>query len=226
MESKLNQRAPIKWRLMKIVLQLLLCLCATAFGARAQDGLSGKALIDALRQGGYTIYFRHAATDWTREDRVSKQGDWKSCDPDEMRQLSTEGRAVARRIGVAIRRLDIPIGQILASEYCRTRETAQLMDIGPVTPTPMVMNMLAAEYVGGREAVIDRARQALATAPRAGTNTIVVAHGNLMRAVSGAYAGEAGAVVFAPHGDGKFHRVAQLAPDDWERLARAFAQAE
>lgn len=37
---------------------------AATVRADSEDLLSGKALVDALRQGGYVLYFRHAATDW------------------------------------------------------------------------------------------------------------------------------------------------------------------
>jgi hypothetical protein len=47
-----------------------------------------------------------------------------------------------------------------------------------------------------------------------------------MRAVSGAYAGEAGAAIFLPQGNGEFQLVAQLDPEDWELLVRQFASAE
>ena len=189
----------------------------------AQDQLSGKALVDALRQGGYVIYFRHAATDWSQDDQVISTGDWVSCDPGRMRQLSDQGRAAARRIGDAIRRLDIPVGRILTSEYCRTRQTAQLMDLGPVEPTRAIMNMRVADMVGGRQAVIERAQRELGRKPQPGSNTIIVAHGNLMRAASGAYTGEAGAGIYQPLGGRQFTIVAQLEPDMWKALADLFA---
>ncbi|MHC4456989.1 MAG: histidine phosphatase family protein, partial [Planctomycetota bacterium] len=120
----------------------------------------------------------------------------------------------------------IPIGHVLASEYCRTRETAQLMDLGPVRTTRAIINMLVAEFVGGKNAVINRAGRVLASAPQAGTNTILVAHGNLMLAATGAYGDEASAGVFLPQTDGGFKLVTQLAPEDWERLASSFGRRE
>jgi hypothetical protein len=45
-----------------------------------------------------------------------------------------------------------------------------------------------------------------------------------MRAAIGVYAGEAGAAIFAPQGNGHFRIVALLDPEDWERLARDFGQ--
>lgn len=192
--------------------------------AFSQDPLSGQALVDALRRGGYIIYFRHAATDWSQDDYVTAAGEWTSCNPNRMRQLSNQGRAVARRIGEAIRRLEIPIGRVLSSEYCRTRQTAQLMDLGPVVPTRVIMNMRVAQMVGGREAVIERAQRELGRPPIPGTNTVLVAHGNLMRAASGAYTGEAGAGIFAPSGGKEFQLVKLLEPDQWQQLADQFAQ--
>jgi len=189
----------------------------------AQQPLSGRDLVDALRQGGYVIYFRHAATDWSQDDRVTAEGGWTSCDPQRMRQLSDQGRAAARRIGDAIRRLDIPIGRVLSSQYCRTRQTAQLMDIGPVVPTLAIMNMRVADMVGGPEAVVERAQRELGRPPKPGTNTVLVAHGNLMRAASGAYTGEAGAGIYAPLGGKEFQLVGLLLPEQWQQLADRFA---
>jgi len=185
----------------------------------AQQLLSGQALVDALRRGGYNIYFRHAATDWSQDDHVTVAGEWTSCDPKKMRQLSNVGRAAARRIGEAIRRLKIPIGRVLTSEYCRARQTAEQMDIGTVIPTRAIMNMRVAEMVGGREAVIERAQRELGRLPEPGSNTVLVAHGNLMQAASGAYTGEAGAGIFKPLGGSDFQLVAMLEPEDWKQLA-------
>jgi phosphohistidine phosphatase SixA len=201
----------------------LLLLAAAAATYAAENKLSGKALVDALRRGGYTIYFRHAATEWSQDDHVLAEGDWRSCDPDRMRQLSDEGRAQALRIGEHIRSLNIPVSRVLSSEYCRTRETARLMDLGPVSPTRTLMNMRAAGFAGGREAVVERARQEIGRRPEKGANTVLVAHGNLMEAASGAYTDEGGAAVFAPGGDGTFTLVALVAAEDWARLAGEFA---
>ena len=206
----------------------LLAAAAAITAAAAQsenpNTLTGKALVDTLRRGGYVIYFRHAATDWSQDDYVTAVGDWTSCDPSRVRQLSDQGRADARRIGAAIRRLQIPIGRVLSSEYCRCRQTAQLMDLGTVVPTRAIMNMRVAHMVGGREAVIERAQRELARKPKPGTNTVLVAHGNLMRAASGAYTGEAGAGVYLPRGGKTFDLVAMLEPETWTALADEFGQ--
>jgi phosphohistidine phosphatase SixA len=200
----------------------LVLIAVAAPGAPAAE-LEGKALVEALRGGGFNIYFRHAATDWGQDDRVEQAGDWTSCDPARMRQLSSEGRASARRIGDAIRALGFPVAKVLSSEYCRAWETARLMDLGPVATTRDVMNMRAVAFVGGRDAVVRRARRVLAQPPPEGANVVIVGHGNLMRAATGAYAGEGGSGVYAPRSGSElgFELVARLSPDDWTRLAHA-----
>jgi broad specificity phosphatase PhoE len=204
---------------------LLLTLPAAFTGPPAAEGqLSGSALVEALREGGYTIYFRHSPTDWSQSDQVSAAGDWVSCDPAKMRQLSDRGREQARRIGDALERLDIPVGRVLSSEYCRARETAELMDLGEVVPTRAIMNMRAAHLVGGRDAVVERARSEIGRKPGEGTNSVIVAHGNLMRAATGEYTGEGGAAVFLPEGKGAFRLVARVSAEEWTRFADRFGR--
>lgn len=86
------------------------------------------------------------------------------------------------------------------------------------------MNTRAADYVGGREAVVRRARRAISRPPPPGANTVIVGHGNLMQAATGAYAAEGGSAVYAPApGDGGgFSLVALLLPEEWTRLAERF----
>lgn len=203
--------------------RLLAWLCAALVLAGTPllggEPLRGEALVTALRAGGFNIYFRHAQTDWSQNDYVEKEGDWTSCDPSRIRQLAPEGRRTAREIGRAMRALGIPVGRVLSSEYCRAAETARLLGLGEVETTREIMNMRAAEFVGGREALIRRVRRQLAIKPAPGTNTVLVAHGNLVRDATGTYPGEAGAAVFAPDGKGGFRLVATLTPADWAALA-------
>jgi broad specificity phosphatase PhoE len=204
------------------------CLTATLLAAvlsavavvQAADELSGAALVEALQGGGFNLYFRHAATDWSQDDDVRAAGDWTSCDPARIRQLSERGRATARIIGDAMRSLAIPVGQVLASPYCRTVETAELMELGAVETTTAVINMRVADYFGGRQAVVASARALLARPPEEGKNHVIVAHGNVARLSTPVYPDEAEGVVFQPDGTGGFRVVGRLSPNDWARLAR------
>ena len=183
----------------------------------------GRALVKALHQGGYNIYFRHAATDWSQNDRVSREGDWASCDSSRMRQLSEAGRKTAHAIGEALRRLQIPIGQVFASPYCRTVETARHMQLGSVETTTDIMNMRVAEYFGGRSAIAERARRRLSMPPKAGKNTVLVAHGNVLVTATGVYPQEAEAILFRPDGSGSYSFVARISPKEWTHLAAEYS---
>lgn len=200
------------------MLAALPLLFFAAAAALADNTLSDRELLRALRAGGYNLYFRHAATDWSRADHVGAVGDWVSCDPLRIRQLSEDGRRTAKAVGVAMRALEIPVGAVFSSPYCRTVETARLLDLGPVETTTDVMNMRVAEYFGGRQAIAARTRVRLATPPAPGTNTVYVAHGNVAREATAVYPGEGECIVFRPDGQGGFEFAGRFTPEDWQRL--------
>src|SRR6185436_10063318 len=86
-----------------------------------EQALSGEALVAALTRGGYVIYFRHADTG----PAYSEQGvDLKRCET--QRNLNDDGREEATLIGAQFRALKIPVGEVLASEFCRCVDTANI----------------------------------------------------------------------------------------------------
>jgi hypothetical protein len=115
-------------------------LAASAFGALlfafafaapvgAQGGgqqltprLQGMPLMEALRQGGYTIFIRHTATEKSTPDQNLFDID----DCSTQRNLSDEGKRQAERIGRSFEKLGIPVGEVLSSPYCRCMETGKL----------------------------------------------------------------------------------------------------
>lgn len=206
-----------------ILLLGLAILALARIGAADLPEITDEALVDGLLAGGYNIYFRHVATDWSQSDEVRKAGDWLNCDPVRMRQLSDSGRANARAIGKAMRELKIPVGEVLASPYCRTVETARLMDLGKVTLSTDIMNLRAGNYFGGRAAIVASAQKLLATPPAPATNRVIVAHGNAAREATPVYPGEGEGIVFQPDGNGGFQVIARMPPDRWAQLLAGFA---
>lgn len=193
-------------------------LLTVTLGPQSVVAVDDAELVARLRGGGYTLYFRHVATDWSKHDQVRKAGDWLSCDDHRMRQLSDSGRAVARRIGQAIRGLGIPVAEVLASPYCRTMETARLFDVGQVIRSTDVMNLRSADYFGGRDEIVTRARRLLSTPPMAGANRVVVAHGNVAREATPVYPDEGESVVFLADRMGGFDVIARIPPERWRRM--------
>jgi phosphohistidine phosphatase SixA len=76
---------------------------------------------DVLRAGGAVALFRHAAAPGTGDPPGMRLDDCAT-----QRNLDEVGRAQARRIGEAFRGEGVLVGAVLASRWCRARETADL----------------------------------------------------------------------------------------------------
>lgn len=55
---------------------------------------------------------------------------WKSCDPNVARQVNESGRRNGKKIGDTIKKLQIPIGIAVSSEFCRAVQTIEAMELG------------------------------------------------------------------------------------------------
>ncbi len=81
-----------------------------------------EALWAALKEGGKVVLMRHAAVERGKVSGIRHvPGDCSQ----EM-SLSQDGRAQAQKIGEMFRARGIPVGDVLASPYCRTMDTAKL----------------------------------------------------------------------------------------------------
>jgi phosphohistidine phosphatase SixA len=175
--------------------------------------LAPTELLSALRRGGYVLYFRHAATDFSQNDEKMKS--YEDCA--DQRNLIAKGRADALVAGTAIRELGIPVERVLASPFCRTVETAQLL-FGKAEKMQEVRGGPAAPAGSERYASL---RKILATPVRAGTNLVVVSHGNPFYSVAGSpYLAEGEAAVLRPLG-ADFQVVARVRIDAWDALKGA-----
>lgn len=168
------------------------------------------SVLAALRGGGHVIYFRHTATDFSQNDE--KMTGYEDCAS--QRNLTDGGRADARAIGAAIRSLGIPIGDVLASPFCRTRETAELI-FGRATVSTAVRGG-PASLEGGR---YDDLKVLLARPVPGKVNLAIASHGNPFAAVAGTpYLEEGEAAVIEPLGDNRFRIVARVKKDGWTAL--------
>lgn len=201
---------------------LIVLLCAWLPASFAQIGsqpvrpITPAHLLAELRAGGYVLYFRHFATDFSQNDE--KMRDFEDCA--NQRNLLDRGRDDARRVAATIRKLEIPIGRVLASPYCRTRETAQLL-FGRLEKMD--------EVRGGPVATADPDRYAglralMSSRPEA--NLVISSHGNPFQAVAGApYLAEGEMAVIKPLGPGAgFEITARVRLENWAGLAGAAAK--
>jgi phosphohistidine phosphatase SixA len=170
--------------------------------------LQGPALVAALQRGGHVVYFRHTATDFSRNDSAMRSFD----DCDNQRLLSAQGRADATAIGQRIRALRLPVTEAFASPYCRTMDHARRM-LGEVTPRNEIRESQGGDYPG--------LKQLLAAPVAAGGNRWIVGHGTPFRAVAGApHLMEGEAAVIRPGGS-HWTVVARIAVADWQTLGAA-----
>jgi phosphohistidine phosphatase SixA len=174
--------------------------------------------IGALRQGGHVIVLRHGAT----------HADQADTDPlnlaniDKQRQLNDNGRMLARAIGDSMRKLKIPVGQVITSMFNRALETGKLLGFGDVTSTADVTEggLVVTPIENNRRA--QALRKLAATMPPPGTNAVIVSHKpNIMDAFGKDWfdVKEGEASVFKPDGNG-YKLVARVQADEWAKLAQ------
>ncbi len=178
---------------------LLLALLAT--GANGEEGIWR-----VLQQGGTIVLMRHAATD--------SRGDPLLLNPDDCsveRNLSAQGRDVAKRVGNAFREHSVPIAEVLSSRYCRTRDTARLA-FGRVRPWRSLDLIVV---LPKREAEARTAEVAARIAGHAGLgNLVMVSHWPNIRAIAGERIPSGAFLVLKPDGAGSFKIIGRFAPAD------------
>ncbi|MEP0323372.1 histidine phosphatase family protein [Bauldia litoralis] len=86
---------------------------------------------DLLDEPDAVAIMRHAVAPGTGDPSAFALDDCST-----QRNLDARGRAQARKIGDAFRERGIVFDQVLTSQWCRTRETAELLDVGPVMDAP------------------------------------------------------------------------------------------
>jgi phosphohistidine phosphatase SixA len=175
-------------------------------------------LVHALRKGGYVIVMRHASSPRTPPDPAQANSD----NVQHERQLDEVGRSSALAMGEALRRLRIPIGQVLSSPTYRALETVRLARLGKAKTYSQLGDSgqsMQADPSGGRAGWL---RAKAADTPPAGTNTIIVTHfPNVTEAFAERAAGLADgeALIFHADGRGGAPLVARVKIEEWPHLA-------
>jgi phosphohistidine phosphatase SixA len=186
-------------------------------GISHAEQLSGGALVTALRQGGYVLLMRHTSSPNTRPEKAT-------ADPENVkleRQLDQLGRDTARAMGEAVKKLGIPVGDVLSSPTYRALQTVRLASLGQAQAFAEL-----GEGDGNMGPVKNAAatwlRNKVSEVPRAGTDTVIVTH---MPNIVAAFGSAADAVadgetmVFRPDGKGNAELVARIKIEAWPELA-------
>jgi len=172
-----------------------------------------------LRQGGYVIVLRHGATfpDQADTDPFNLQN------VEKQRQLNDQGRALARQIGDAMRKLKIPVGEVRTSLFNRAQETGKLLGFGDIVATADLTEggLVVSPNENNRRAAAFK--KLAATVPPAGTNVVLVSHKpNILDAFGKDWfdVREGEASILKPDGNGGFTLVTRVQAADWAKLAQ------
>jgi phosphohistidine phosphatase SixA len=173
-----------------------------------------------LKQGGYVLVLRHGATDDSQKDVYP----FVFNDMKKQRQLSDQGRQVAREMGAALKTLGISIGKIYSSKLNRAIETGSLMFGAQITP----VNDLTDSGAGGASAMANpngsnakvgnTIRALVNQAPAIGTNNLLITHKTNIADAFGkelADVKEAETLIYEPNPSGPPTLVGRVQASEW-----------
>lgn len=115
-----------------------LVLAAAALAGGPRLAAADEAAWADARSGRAALLMRHALAPGTGDPPGFRVEDCAT-----QRLLSEAGRAQARAIGAMVRAQGIASATVLSSAWCRARETAELLGLGPVDHEPSLDSFFA-----------------------------------------------------------------------------------
>jgi phosphohistidine phosphatase SixA len=172
------------------MLRVVVAVLLLVFAAEARATEAGWAL---LRDGEHVVLLRHAMAPGAADPG---NFDIEKCST--QRNLSERGKQQARKIGALFAARAAPTERVLASRYCRTKETARLAfggeeDFAPLDPPPAD----EAARKEQTEAVLQEIRNYSGSG-----NLVLVTHLETIQMLTGQSAREGEAVIVSPEDNG------------------------
>lgn len=198
------------------------------FGLFAMLGIAvpGPAAADdteqALRAGGLVIVVRHGAT-------FADQADTDPLNFENIaaqRNLNDKGKTLAKAFGDALRQGGIPVGEVYTSKYNRAYETAVIAGLKNIEKTADLTEGGLVVSPNENNRRIEAFHKMLGTAPKPGSNTILITHKpNIVDALGKDWfdVKEGEASLFRPE-NGSYKLLARVQLDEWPRIAAAAAK--
>ena len=199
----------------------LLAVLGFAVPRAAADNPAAKnmEIAQALRAGGLVVVVRHGATfpdqadtDPLNFENVAAQ-----------RNLNDKGKTLARAFGDALRQVGIPVGKVYTSKYNRAYETAVIAGFKDIEKTADITEGGLVVSPNENNRRIDAFHKMIGTAPKPGTNTILITHKpNIVDALGKDWfdVKEGEASIFRPE-NGSYKLLARVQMDEWSRIAMA-----
>lgn len=172
--------------------------------AGPQASADETAFRQALSSPGHAVLIRHATAPGTGDPADFRLGDCST-----QRNLDDNGRAQARRLGARLRDLGITRRPVYTSRWCRCRETAELLDVGPVEPLDGLNSFYGDRF--REQEIMPRLRTFLREAPL-DPAPVLVTHQVNITALVGVFPREGEMIAVAIAEDGRVHVVARLRP--------------
>ena len=144
----------------------------------------------ALGEHPYVILLRHGEAPGRSEPLGFNLNDCST-----QRNLSDKGRDESRQLGELLRAHGINVTKVLTARFCRTRETAELLNLGPVQDDAAFDNL---EFNKLRAAeLLDQEREHIASWRGPGV-LLIVTHGSNIKALTGFQLEEGAMIVTDP----------------------------
>lgn len=176
---------------MAVKRNVVIVLCALLLAVPAQ---AAEFDLAKLKEGGYVVLLRHVTAGGADAD------DFDLADCRTQRQVGASGRAQAEALAARFKAAGIATAQVLTSQWCRARQTAELLGLGAVTDEP------ALNYyhwkLGSEEAMNATLRGFFAAleAPAPGAPLVLVSHSTAFTAMGLEPPKSGGGLVLKPGG--------------------------
>jgi Histidine phosphatase superfamily (branch 1) len=170
-----------------------------------------------MKKGGYVVVIRHGRTNESADTKDASPLDLSNCAGQLM--LNEVGTKQAQAIGEAFKKAEVPVGEVIASTYCRAMETGRLA-FGKAEPSDALLLEAFVSAPGTPVPPpwpqrVEMMKELIATAPAAGTNTVLITHFPNVKAALGVQIGFGDAAIVKPDGHGGVIVVARITAKEW-----------
>lgn len=155
---------------------------------------------------GQVLVMRHARAPGVGDPPGMRLGDCAT-----QRNLDEHGRAQARQLGERLRAAGFTKTRVFTSQWCRCRETARLLGLGPVEDLPLLNSFFAEP--DRRDAQTRAWRDFLDRLPRDGPPVIFVTHQVNITALTGFFPDSGEGLILRLLPEGGFVRSGELTPE-------------
>lgn len=159
---------------------------------------------ELLEQPGHVLILRHANAPGTGDPAGMQLSDCST-----QRNLDDVGRNQAKALGQRLRAAGVTNARVYTSEFCRCRETARLLDIGPVEALP-ALNSTVGRTEQQRTSQIKALRAFMEKLPRDGGPVVLMTHQVIVTALTDNYPASGGGLILRLLPNGGFERVAEV----------------